>query len=562
VKRNLLLHRGLDEAAVAAGDSLVGFPALAKTLSITALAEGSMRYAGGLLADGVRPGDIVGIMSPTSPEFLLGFFGILRAGAVACPLPLPATLSARDAYAETITKIIQRVGITRVLIPGAASSAAQDCVLEPGVRFLSAEELADASALGSVGPEDSGRPALVQLSSGTISSPRGAMLTHAALSTCAGAISDAIAVSEADVHGLWIPLFHDMGLVATLTGLLYGVPQYLWPPTAFIRDPAGLLASFAAKRVSIHAGPNFAYEYMLASIDDECLAGLDLSSWRVAFNGAEPISPQTVQRFLRRFGPAGFRPEAMLPVYGLAEATLAVTFAPLGSAPVIEWVDSLALADERKVVHVQPDALRARGLVSVGRPLAGVCVRIVGEDGCPVGTGRVGEIQVQGPSLMVGYLGQPDATRLAFQEGWLRTGDLGFLSHGNLFIVGRLKEIIVVKGQNVHPETVEGAIWELPGIYMRRCAAFGISDGVAEVVAVMVEVNPRKHSAHDVRASVRKQLATAIGLGDVAVYAVTPGSIPRTTSGKLRRTQAKSLLLSGRLRVIDDTDGHVHHPRR
>ena len=534
------------------------FPALDETLSTEALATGSRHYAGGLSAHGVRPGDVVGILCPTSPEFLLSFFGILRAGATACPLPLPSTLSNLDAYVREMAATAQRIGISHVLVPQAAHAMAQELSsLVPGLRPLAAEMLKDSTPLDAAVHEDSGSPALLQLSSGTTASPRGAILTHDAISACAGAIAHAIEVSSQDVHGLWIPLFHDMGLVATVSGLLHGVTQYLWPPTAFIRDPGGWLASFAAERGSIHAGPNFAYEYMLASIDDDRLATLDLTAWRIAFNGAEPISPYTLQRFLERFRPAGFRPGAMFPVYGLAEATLAVSFPPLGTAPVIEWFYGPALADERRAIQVPPDSSGARGLVSVGRPLAGVSVRIVDDQGCPTGPDTVGEIQVRGPSVMAGYLGSPEASRYAFQDGWLRTGDLGFFFNGNLFVAARMKEVIIVRGQNVHPEAVEGVVRELPEVFKRRCAAFGTDDGEAERVTVVVEMEPHKHTAAEVSRRVQTQLAATLGLGDIAVYPVAPRSIPRTTSGKIRRTQTRQLLLSGRLMVINQADESV-----
>jgi fatty-acyl-CoA synthase len=538
------------------------FPALETTLTTEALATGSRHYAGGLRADGVRAGDVVGILCPTSPEFLLSFFGILRAGATACPLPLPATLASLDAYMRDLAATVQRIGISRVLVPQAAQAMVQEFgSLVPGLRSLPAEALKDSPPLDAASHEDATSPSLVQLSSGTTSTPRGAILTHDAISACAAAIASAIAVSPQDVHGLWIPLFHDMGLVATVSGLLHGVTQYLWPPTAFIRDPGGWLASFAAQRGSIHAGPNFAYEYLLASIDDDHLATLDLSAWRIAFNGAEPISPHTLQRFLGRFRPAGFRPEAMFPVYGLAEATLAVTFPPLGAAPIIAWFDGPALADERRVIQVPPGSRGARGLVGVGRPLAGVSVRIVDDEGCPAGPDTVGEIQVRGPSVMAGYLGPPEASWQAFQDGWLRTGDLGFFFNGSLFIAARMKEVIIVRGQKVHPETVEGVVRELPEVFKRRCAAFGTDNGDTERVTVVVEMEPHRHAARDVRRRVQTQLAATLGLGDIAVYPVAPRSIPRTTSGKIRRTQTRQLLLTGRLTVVDQADENVSDRR-
>jgi acyl-CoA synthetase (AMP-forming)/AMP-acid ligase II len=352
-----------------------------------------------------------------------------------------------------------------------------------------------------------------------------------------------------DLCWLWLPLFHDMGLVSALTGIAVGYEQHLWPASAFIRRPERWFAQFAATRATIYVGPNFSYEYLLASVGDALLNEIDLSRWRIAFNGAELIDGRVMLRFIERFGRAGFRAESMFPVYGLAEATLAVTFPALGSPPVLHWVDRDVLARERRVHRLTPDHSRARGVVSVGHPVFRHEVRIADDHGGAVlPEGRVGEIHVRGPAVMRAYHRAPAQTRAAFCDGWLRTGDLGYLEEGQLFVVGRLKEVLVVRGLKYHPEDVEAVVRELPGIYRQRCVAFPDTGDGIEGIGLAVETSVSRADARAaLAAAISARIGAELGVGDCRVYLVAPRSILRTSSGKYRRLGTAAAIQSGML---------------
>lgn len=546
--RPIPIHTELDESAWRRPDTRIHFPDDEVSISAADLATGSGRVAGALRSEGSAPGEIVGILSPTSPEFLLAFFGVLRTGAAASPLPLPTSLADSASYAKRLARILQEHAIRLVVLPSHFLQAWPEVgdSLE-GVRVLDPRDLLGGS-VGQEGPAAMDSMALLQHTSGTTGAPKGVMLTHGNLVSGTQAIVKGIRVSSDDVNGQWIPLFHDMGLIGAIAGIVGGVEQYLWPPWSFIRDPAGWLRSFAEVGATIFAGPNFAYEYMAASVGEDEASGLDLSRWRIAFNGSESIDPATVQRFLDRFGVSGFRPSAMFPVYGLGEATLAVSFPAPGSLVQVDWVDGEALAKERQAIPVDRDDATARGLVSVGKSVAGMSVRIINQEGERAAERQVGEVRVRGPSVMVGYHLSPQATAEAFVNGWLRTGDLGYMAEGNLYIAGRLKDLILVRGANVYPESVESVVRSVPGVYRGRCVAFGVREGGTERVTVVLETTVPMQDHADLAARVRRAITRQLGQGNVEVHTVERASIPRTTSGKLRRLETRNRLLSGTLR--------------
>ncbi|HEU5322491.1 MAG TPA: AMP-binding protein, partial [Methylomirabilota bacterium] len=418
----------------------------------------------------------------------------------------------------------------------------------PDVATVTADELAAGARGADGGAAGGGDLAFVQYSSGSTTAPRGVALSHANVLAGIEAIARGMQATRDDVCWLWIPLFHDMGLVSTLTGLAVGYAQALWPPVAFVGRPDRWFREFAAARATIYVGPNFSYEYLLAAVEDDVLERADLSGWRIAFNGAELIDARGMLRFLERFGRAGFRPEAMRPVYGLAEATLAVTFPEIGAAPVVHWVDRDVLARERRVAAVPPEHPAARGVVGVGRAVFGHEVRVADEAGTVLGEGRVGEVQVRGPAVMRAYYRAPAATRAAFVGGWLRTGDLGYAAGGQLFIVGRLKEVLVVRGRKLHPEDVETVVRDVPGVYRRRCVAFPNTWDGAERIGVAVETRLRAPAQRaELHAAIRARVGTELGAGDCEVYLLGPRSILRTSSGKVRRLGTGAAIHTGAL---------------
>jgi fatty-acyl-CoA synthase len=342
--------------------------------------------------------------------------------------------------------------------------------------------------------------------------------------------------TAADVFVQWVPTFHDMGLIGLQSHWLNGADVHVFPPATFLRRPGVVLEHFATHRGTVMTGPNFSYDYLLDNVPEERLATLDLSSWRLAFNGAEPVSAATVRRFTESLAPRGVEPSVMYPVYGMAEATLSISYPTPGDTATIHAVDRDELARTGVVRTVAETAPSAKPVVAVGRAVHGIDLRIVGEDGMAVADGTLGEIQIAGPPVTTGYYHNPEATAEAFDGRWLRTGDLGFLLGGELHVTGRRKEMVVVHGQNYFPDDVENVARTVPGVYRQRCVAFTDSGtGSDEWIGVIVETG---EDAASVREEVRKRVAAELDLAQVRVYAVKPRWIPRTTSGKWQRVLA------------------------
>lgn len=446
------------------------------------------RVAGALRALGVRSGDRVAIILPTAPSFTDAFFGALLAGAVPVALYPPVRLGRLDEYFTSTAAMLAEAGAVVV-------------VTEPRIRHLLGKVQAvyspplgvrDAARLLEGPTWDGTSPgpdtlALVQFSSGTTVAPKPVGLTHAQLLANASRILDV--VLDRDPLGgpvppggvSWLPLYHDMGLIgAILPALLAHRPITLLPPEAFLARPALWLRAISRYQATISPAPNFAYALCLERIRDDELVGVDLSSWHLALNGAEPISADTMRRFADRFAPWGFDARALMPVYGLSEAALAVTFGDARAPFRSEHLDPSQLAEGRAVRD--PDGIE---LVSVGAPLPDFSVRIVDERGALVPELLVGHIEVRGPSVMQGYLGRDEQP---FRDGWLLTGDLGFLSDGELFVTGRAKDVVILRGRNHAPQDIEHAADTVPGVRVGCNAAVGDVGPHGERLLLFVEV--------------------------------------------------------------------------
>lgn len=532
------LHEAIAAAAAAAPDSPLTFPGSGEHLTLRELDAAATAIGRGLLAAGVAPGDRVGILSRNNADFLLGVLGIAAAGAAACPLPLPTSARDLGGYAARLVAITSAAGIRRVVVGARTDSIARrisDGL--PAVEFLAAAALAGPAdvRLPAVAPDDL---AIVQFTSGSTSVPKGVRLTHANVLHGCAAISEGVGMGPGDRGATWLPLFHDMGLFGTLSALLARIPMTVWSPSSFVKDPAGWLRDFAARRCTIAASPNFGYEALVEAVPPADVPGLDLSCWRIAFNGAEPVLPAAVECFVAHFAPAGFAPEAMFPVYGMAEATLAVTFPPVGRPPVTTWVDRHRLA-AGEVLEVRRAAARARGFVALGSPVRGMELRVVDKAGGVLPAGLVGEIEIRGGAVTPGYLGAPETPA----AGWLATGDLGFLRGGDLHITGRRKEMIIVHGENYYPEDAEAAVRDLPGLHRRRCVAVADhnADG-GEIITVLGETAIEDPAAMSrLAAELRAAVSQALDLDRVRVHLVVPDALPRTSSGKFRRLAAREL---------------------
>lgn len=516
--------------------------------SVEKLCSASSQVSARLEDLGVRPGDLVGVALPTSLSTLATFFGVFRAGATLVPLPVTAGLRNAAVALERLRQVLHAGGVRWLVVPPEQMADAGGA--SPGVRLLTPSELLAGRPDARPARGESGDLAIVQYTSGSTSKPRGAALTHGQVIAGIRAIVDGAQLTAKDVIASWLPLSHDMGLVGLLACTAAGADQHFSTPSAFFRRPGPWLRAFAAARATLYAGPNFSYRTLLDSLDDPELLGLDLSSWRLAFNGSEQIDPQLVERFRDRFSRAGHRREVMFPVYGLAEATLAVTFPAPGSPPVIEWVDGTTLSSRGIAVSVVRDHPRARGVVSVGGPVPGLELRIA-TGGQALPDRQVGEIQVRGDSVMSGYFQAPEQTALVFQPGgWLCTGDLGFVAAGRLFVTGRSKELLKVNGDNYFPEDVEALVRQLPGVEGQPCAAVTLP-GEAERLALLVETEISDPAGlQALGRAAREAIGAKLGIEALDVYLLPPRTIARTTSGKIQRLAMRERIRAGELREL------------
>jgi acyl-CoA synthetase (AMP-forming)/AMP-acid ligase II len=511
--------------------------------SFAELYEGARRAAGALAARGVEPGENVVVILPTSFEFITTFFGLQLLGAVPVPAYPPAVTERRERAAARLGHVL-------------ASSGARTCVTDARLRPLLAphvERALDAAELdGPPAPErdaDPRAPAFIQYTSGSTRRPRGVLLSHDSVVANADAIGLAIGASDVDRVVSWLPLYHDMGLIGgLLTSVYWRMQLALMSPLAFMVDPLRWLETLDAHRGTVSPAPNFAYALCVkrAARDPERARKIDLSTWRVALNGAEPVSRRVIEDFQATFGPCGLRASAMLPVYGLAEGCLAATFPDPGAEPEWEVVDRAQLMEGRAVPR--EDGPGAISVVSVGAALPGHECFVVDDDDEEVSEGRVGHVVVRGPSLMEGYFGDPEATDEVLVDGTLWTGDLGFVSRGRLFVTGRSKDLVIVRGRNYHPEDLERIAATVEGVRAGSVVAFAVEGEETERAVLLCET--REEDA-EVRSALARRVvevtseATGLGLDDVVLLA--PGSLPKTSSGKLQRGRARRLYVEGAL---------------
>jgi len=499
---------------------------------------------------GVRAGDVVGLLLPNSLEFLCAAFGILRSGAALAPLVVPAGSRTLQASIARLVHVIADSGIRHVVsraeLGDAARAAGLDVVIHPPGALLCGEP---AACEVEIAADD---VALIQYTSGSTSSPKGAALTHRQVTSGVAAIIEAAQVSSADTLCSWLPMSHDMGFISLLVCAQAGADVVFSSPSMFIKRPRAWLEAFAAVGGTIYAGPSFSFQYLIDAVDEDARSSLDLRRWRLAVNGAERIDPELVERFTGHFAPAGFAPHAMFPVYGLAEATVAVTFPEVGTAPRIEWVDRSALANERVAREVARGSGRDRGIVCVGRLLPGLALRVVDRTSAgeirELAERRVGDIEVRGDSVMVGYHRSPANTEAVLRDGWLSTGDLGYVAGGELFITGRSKELMKLHGDSYFPEDIEAAVRDLAGVYRQHCVAFVAARDDRERIAVVVETElADAEGLAGLAAGARRAIAQRTGLDALDVYLVEPGAILVTTSGKYQRLAMRERVETGSL---------------
>ncbi len=506
----------------------------------------SLARAAALRAAGVEPGEPVLLLVPTSSDFLYAFFGLLMAGAVPSALAPPAGYGAAIDFADRTAAIARYLGARRVI----TTADYRDVVASvlPEAQILLVEPwrgLAAPSGFVAARPKADDL-ALLQCTSGSTGAPKGVMLSHGNLLANVHGIGRSLDATSADVPVCWLPLYHDMGLIGCLLFAVYhGMKGVFLSPFRFLRRPASWLAAISEHRGTISPAPNFAYRYAVARVKESELAGLDLSSWRAPLCGSEPVDRRTIEAFERRFAPCRLPAPCVAPCYGLAESALAVTFHPLGTPLVSDRISREALAGRGEVVHVRGDE-EALEVVDCGAPMPGARVRIVDDEGREVPEGRLGHVEVSGPSVMRGYWQLEEETRATLREGWLVTGDLGYLGAGRLRIAGRRKDLVILRGRKFPPTDFEWAASEVPGVRSGNVVAFGLFDEVQGTEALHIVCELDSGDPEDVARRVREKVAERTGILPAAVEMVPRNTVPKTTSGKLQRGRMRDLYLAKR----------------
>ncbi|NPV59332.1 MAG: fatty acyl-AMP ligase [Actinobacteria bacterium] len=514
------------------------------------LKEAAERAACGLVRAGVEPGDRVGIMAQTTPATVLTFLGCWAAGAVAVPLPLPMRAVDPASFIEQSRGRLEKVGAKLLALPGSLMPMAGE--LGMGVKMIACEELSSGGGLppASTTPDD---VALVQFTSGSTSEPRGVVLTHANIMANARAIARKAKVTHRDRVVSWMPLYHDMGLIGFLiTALGYGTSLVLMSPQRFVSDPASWMRALSDHRATITGGPNFSYALSTRVLEGGGAGDIDLSSLRLALNGAEPVDPEAMDGFVKVGAEYGLKPEVPYPVYGLAEATLAVTFPQPGKRYRVDHVSRNDVEDRGVATPADPGDGGTRALVSLGTPLEGVKLRVVKEDGSEAGERELGEVCVSGPCVMRGYWGDEAATAKSIREGWLHTGDLGYLAGGELYLVGRIKDMVIIGGRNLFPEDVERCAERVSGMRKGNAVAFGVTTrrGRERLVLVGETRLSCAEAARETARAVSEAVREEIGVPVREVILVPAGTLPKTSSGKKRRFLCRELYLGERLQAV------------
>lgn len=502
---------------------------------------------GSELAAELAPGSRVILLFPPGLDFVDAFFGALRAGVIAVPIAPPADLDI-GAWLTNVNSIVRECGPDAVLTSLAFLALKEELGLEiadSSVRWLATDQLtAEGDERWPGARQLSDSIAFIQYTSGSTGDPKGVTLTHANLLANQRAIQNGFGLDRQSVIISWLPLFHDMGLIGcVLQPVFVGADCCLMSPLDFLRRPMRWLEVISERKGTCSGSPNFGYELCVRRSTEEERARLDLSRWRVAFNGSEAVRAATLRKFAEAFAPAGFDRSAFLACYGLAEASLYVTGARFSDAPHLA------------VMRAGTAARDAVEVVSVGIPSPEHDTAIVDPvTGGRVADGEIGEIWVSGPSVSRGYWKRPDETAAVFGaeldgRRWLRTGDLGFAIDGELHVTGRIKDVIIVRGRNVFPTDVEDAVQAADRRLRAGCgAAFAVATPDGDGVAIVQETSEQNAAAmNELIAAIRRAVVERVGVAPAAVDLVPPKTLPKTSSGKLRRARIRNAFAEGTL---------------
>ncbi|WP_052413619.1 fatty acyl-AMP ligase [Streptomyces glaucescens] len=539
-------ERGSDGSAV----TLIPEPGREETLRYDALVENAARCAAALAERGVGRGDRVVLCLPTGSRFITAFFGTQLAGAMPTAIAVPLRFGGAAGFEGQLKDLVGYLRPAAVVTTSAVIQALDGLFDTP---LIDGEELY-ARATASDAPQhpirrpDGDDLALIQCTSGSTGKPKGVMISHAHLAANCEQIVDVLGWTRADTTVSWAPLYHDMGLI---TGLLcpvhVGGDAVLMSPSRFLRAPVEWLQYISHYRGAFGAAPNFAYGYLTSRVRDEDMEGVDLSSWRGALCGAEPIQPVTVQRFVERFRRWGLPESAFVPGYGMAEATLAITSTRPDAPFRYDSIDRQSAVGGGRAVDVDPDSTEALHIVDCGKPVAGTEVRIVDDEGRPLGENGIGHVQFRGPSRTSGYFDLPEETAACVDApDWWRTGDIGYLRDGALRITSRAKDLVIIRGANYFPQDFEQAAETVPGVRLGAVIAVGhrAEDADSEELHLIVETELDAEHHDALRQAVRSAVSSRTGVAPAEIHLVPKRSIPKTTSGKLQRAKARELFVA------------------
>jgi 1-acyl-sn-glycerol-3-phosphate acyltransferase len=518
------------------------------TLTFGELMQRARRFACGLVRRDVAPGDRVALMLPTGIDFFVAFFGILYAGAVPVPIYPPMRLSQLEDHLRRQTGILRNAGACMLItMPEGRQLAGLLGALVESLSAVASVADVDAAAepLNLPQSHDAEAIALIQYTSGSTGDPKGVVLSHRNLLANIRAMGAAMEASSADVFVSWLPLYHDMGLIGAWLGCLhFAAPLYVMSPLSFLIRPQSWLWAMHRFRATYSASPNFGFELCLNKISDSDLAGLDLSALRLVANGAEPVSVQTMRRFMDRFGRHGFPARAMAPVYGLAECSVGLAFPPVGRGPLIDRIDRDQLSLHGVAQPARPDDARPLEIPACGQPLPGHEIRIVDAAGYELGERREGRLEFRGPSTTRGYFRNETKTRELVHDGWLDSGDRAYMAGGDVYITGRIKDIIIRAGRHLYPQEIEEAVANIPGMRKGGVAVFGVRDRASgtERVVVLAETRETDAGARAALQARAHEVVTDIaGTPPDEIVLAPPRTVPKTSSGKIRRSAAKEL---------------------
>ncbi len=513
------------------------------------LREDALMAARRLIAFGVKPGDRVALIADTEPRFCALFFGAVYAGALPVPLPLPTSFGGKESYIDQIGVQLDSCDPSILLFPDEIAEMAGAAGDSRNIPVSGWDAFAEREAPDCTLPEArSSDIAYLQYSSGSTRFPHGVAVSHEALLHNLGSHAHGMLISGDDRCISWLPFYHDMGLVGCFLSMVANQVSTDYLKTAdFARRPLSWLDLITRnKGTSCSFSPTFGYEICARRIGSQTNVKdrFDLSRWRLAGNGADMIRPDVMQRFTDAFAPAGFDAKAFLPSYGLAEATLAVTLMPVGEGMQVELVEETELSGEKQEDGSRPK--RYRAIVNCGKAVRDTQIEIRSEDGNVQPEKSIGKVWMKSPAVMDCYYRDQEATDACMVDGWLDTGDMGYLSNDYLFIVGRAKDMIIINGKNHWPQDIEWAVEQLPGFKAGDIAAFAITTpGGEETPAVLVQCRTSDDKERfRLREEIREKVRAITGMNCV-IELVPPRTLPRTSSGKLSRAKARNLYLSG-----------------